>query len=184
MDEHLIEELPDPSEYVSPGGSVARGDDLDDGEEAALPSQLDGVSDECWTQFVKRMMTAKLSHVSASNAVGLFEIMPRRLEDLGLVRKLQRSRSPEGRVVYVAVFVQPLTSQRFLRSPQIQYRTFCASMKKYDEQMQKGEIKRDPQMSRSGALAILHRCGPQGLEQKSELFENTKRVYERVAGLF
>lgn len=166
---------------------VARGDSpLDEDEQRALSSQLPGVSDERWTQFVERMMTSKFDAVSDSNAVGAFEMMPRRLADLGLVERLARSKSPAGRIVYVAEFVPPMTSDRFLRSPEAQYDAFCASMRDYDARMSSGEIARDPSMSRSGALALLHRCGPKGLEtwRAGERFDNTKKIYENTAGIF
>ena len=186
VDNFITQEV-DEDENVPSGGFIARGDDfLDEGEEGGLKSQLPGVSDECWTQFVKALMTAKVDSVSDSNAVGIFEIMPRRLADLGIVRNVKRTRGPSNRVLYVAAFVPPMTSDRFLRSPQKQYEVFCASIIDYDGRMGTGEIERDPQMSRSGALALLHRCGPRGLEtwKSGEQFENTKKIYDKVAGIF
>lgn len=171
---------------VVESGLVARGDDyLDEHEDAGLKSALPGVSDECWTQFVKALMTADANSVSKSNALGVFELMPRRLADLGVVRRLKRGKSPEGRTIYVAVFVPPMTCDRFLRSPQAQYRVFCKSMVDYDNRMSKGEIVRGD-VSRSGALALLHRAGPNALQtwKSGEQFSGTKKIYDKCAGIF
>lgn len=194
-DERLIEDANDNTdeEASSSSGLVARGDSyLDEGEEGGLKSELPGVDDDCWTQFVKCMMTSKVNAVSASNAVGVFEMMPRRLADLGVVKKLARSKSPasssapQGRTVWVAVFVPPWTADRFLKSPKKQYEVFCQSMQDYDSKMQNGEIVRGSGMSRSGALAVLHKAGPQGLQTwlSGDQFPTTKKLYESVAGIF
>ncbi len=169
------------------GLRVARGDSfLDDGDEAQLRSPLDGVDDQRWTQFARGMVAARPGDVSPSNAVGMFLIMPRRLADLGLVRGTQRTRSPEGKTIYVAAFVPPLTCQRFLADPEIQYLVFCQSICDYDERMRSGEIERVPGMSRSGALAVLHRCGPHGMKTWAEgdRFPQTQAAFDRVEGIF
>ena len=166
---------------------VARGDTfLDDGEEAQIKSELPDVDDACWTQFVRSMITAPLSAVSRSNALGLFEMTPRRLADLGAVKRLTRARSDEGRTIWVAVFVPPLSCEKFLKNPQTQYRVFGKSMRDYTNKISTGEIGRDPKMSLSGALAILHRCGPNGLEtwKSGDRFPTTMMAYDRVAGIF
>jgi hypothetical protein len=167
--------------------AVARGDTLlDDGDESHLKSEIPGVDDDRWKQFVTAMIVAEPTNVSPSNGVGMFSTMPRRLADLGLVDKLSRTRGPSGRMVWVAVFKRPLTTEKFLRSPQLQYDAFCKSMKDYDKKMEAGEIECDPKMSRSGALAVLHRAGPSGLEnwKRGERFAETQAVHDRVAGVF
>ena len=166
---------------------VARGDSfLDEDHEQQIRSELPEVDDASWTQFVRSMITAPLSAVSRSNALGLFEMTPRRLADLGMVKRLTRSRSDEGRTVWVAVFVPPLSCEKFLKNPQTQYRVFGKSMRDYANKLSSGEIDRDPRMSLSGALALLHRCGPQGLEtwKSGEKFPATMMAYDRVAGIF
>jgi hypothetical protein len=166
---------------------VARGDSfIDDGEDTSLPSEVDGVTDAQWTQFVRGMICAPLIAVSASNALGMFEIMPRRLADLGIVSKLARSKSPQGRTIWVAIFVPPLTCDRFLKSPQAQYGAFTDSMCDYVQKMDSGEIEKPSETSISGALAILHRAGPKGLSswKSNNRFPSTEKSYNRVAGLF
>ncbi len=176
--------------YLDPLGDVqiARGDHLlDEGQEDALKSALPGVSDERWTQFCRGMAKEPFESVSDSNALGTFSMTPRRLADLGIVENLQRTRSPTSdRTIWVAVFVAPLTAEKFLRDPELQYVAFCRSCRDYADQMNSGRIQRDPAMSQSGALAILHRAGPKGLDTWStgERFPETEAAYDRVAGIF
>ena len=167
---------------------VARGDSLlDEGNEAALESELPGVTNEAWTRFVEGMISAKADYVSPYNAVGMFQMSARRLADLGVVRKLVKRKSPTGKQVWVAVFVPPLTDKKFLRSPKKQYRIFVESVRNYAGRIAAALIEKDPAMSLSGALAILQRCGPSGLEtwkDENDRFPATQAAYDKVAGLF
>ena len=148
-----------------------------------LKSELSLVSDEAWTRFVLALKTAKPSSVSASNALGMFEMRPRRLGDLGILRNVRCSLSPNHRLVWIGDFVPPLTEKSFLASPEIQYKAFSESMRRYLMMLpilQEG-------MTLSGALAILHRCGPTGLDKwktESERFPETISLYEKANGLF
>ncbi len=152
----------DPSTDRADNYLVARGDSLFDDDEAKLESQLPGVPDDAWTQFVRAMIVAPLSSVSPSNGLGLFDITPRRLADLGVVRQLERGKSPKPpyRTIYVAVFVPPMTPEKFLGSPSAQYKCFSES--------------------------ICHRAGPSGLEswRRENRYPATELVYTRVAGVF
>lgn len=176
--------------FVHPEGDehlVARGDMmLDEGEESALKSELPGVGDSEWTQFCRALICAKPSEVSPSNGLGMFSQTPRRLADLGMVKKLARTKSPSNRTIWVAVFVAPMTCSKFLSSPSKQYETFSRSTKNYADKIASGEIEKDPSMSLSGALAVLHRAGPSGLKtwESGERFEGTVSAFERVNGLF
>jgi hypothetical protein len=146
---------------------------------------LPDINDEQWLTFIGHMATAGLTGVSDSNALGLFEMMPRRLHDLGLLKQLKRSQSEAGRTIWIGSFVQ-LSSRKFLTSPRIQHMVFRRSMELYAKDITLGVIKKDPLMSLSGALAILHRCGPQGLESwaSGKRFEHTEKLYNKVAGIF
>lgn len=184
MSEQLLQ--PADGDYVTDDIHVARGDlFLDDGDEQRVKSELPEVSNEAWALFVEFMAVAPLSAVSDSNALGTFQIMPRRLADFGMVTKLRRARSPQNRTIWVAEFVPPMTCARFLRSLPAQYEAFTRSMQDYAARMSSGEIDRGD-MSLSGALAILHRAGPRGLEawKGGERFPSTEVAYERVAGVF
>jgi hypothetical protein len=166
---------------------VARGDALlDDGDEFKLPSELPNVDDDRWTQFVWCMTCQDVGAVSPSNGVGMFALTPRRLADLGEVERLKRTRSPAGKTIYVAIFVSPMTCEKFLKSPKKQYEVFSRSMRDYAGKLASGDIDKDPTMSLSGALAILSRCGPSGLKTWSsgDRFPATQATYDRVAGVF
>lgn len=150
-----------------------------------LVSPLVGVSSNAWTEFVRRMVVQGVSDVSGSNAVGMFAMMPRRLVDLGLADDLRRGKNAIGRTIYTANFILPMTSRKFLKSPRDQYAAFSASMKDYRTKIANGDIKKDPVMSLSGALGILHRAGPHALTPGKRLrFPDTEALYQRVSGLF
>jgi hypothetical protein len=169
---------------------VARGDDLSD--EVLLVSEVEGVSDDKWTDFVRRMMTAPLDSVSDSNALGMFELSPRRLADFGYVdaSTLQRAyrEAPSGkrRTIWVGKFVEPLTPRAFLRSVRAQYQVFCQSMRDYVRRIETGEIDPPEELTLSGMLAVLHRCGPKGAEiwANGERFPGTVELVERVNEVF
>lgn len=152
-----------------------------------LQSRLSGVSDEAWSQFVRCMMTGGQMSVSPSNALGLFEMMPRRLADLALVKNLRRTKSKTGRTIWCGTFIPPMTSGRFLQSPFTQYDVFSRSMMDYDAKMSAGSIDRPAHISRAGALALLHRAGPNALKTWTEggaRFSNTQALYDCAKELF
>jgi hypothetical protein len=158
-----------------------------------IPSALPGVSDDAWTQFVVAIRgDAGVGDVSDSNALGMFQLRPRRLADLGLIQNVSSTRAPNGRMVWVGNFIAPMTAKKFLSDPVVQYKTFCASMQKYVAGMKDGSIPtpdggRPADMSLSGALAVLHRCGPSGIKtwnDEENRFPETVDLYNRANGLF
>lgn len=156
-----------------------------------LRSQIEGVTDSQWTDFVLALATATLGAVSASNAMGMFELKPRRLADVGLLKNVRCTESPTGRLVWVGDFVAPMTSKKFLSDADAQYKALGDSMRDYMVRMYEGDIDCDvgslPEgMSLSGALAILHRCGPNGLRKwtDDERFSDTVALYDRCNGIF
>jgi hypothetical protein len=177
---------------AEPEVEVSRGDARMDDSPRPLVSEIDGVDDEQWTAFVRVMITSPLEAVSEANALGMFEMMPRRLGDFKLVDGLQRTKSrpnPETgrqRTIWVGKFVAPMTSRAFLRSPRAQYQVFCQSMRDYVARLERGEIESCEGLSLSGTLAVLHRCGPRGAETwaSGERFSVTEELVERADGLF
>lgn len=157
-----------------------------------LPSEIPNVSDEAWTCFVFAMKTAQPGAISASNALGMFELKARRLADLGLVKDIKRARSPLGRLMWVGEFVPPLTQRDFLSKSAVQYRTFVDSMRLYIDGLCNGTIVKPEGgfpagMTLSGALAVLHRGGPNGLKgwnDEDDRFEDTVALFERANGIF
>lgn len=157
----------------------------------ALTSEIPGVSDEDWTRFVVVMKTQSPRSVSASNELGMFAMRVKRLADLGLVKNLKSARAPTGRMTWFGDWVAPLTQDAFLGDPRIQYRVFAASMRCYADGLSDGDIEcpddLPSDMSLSGMLAILHRCGPHGLKSwsdKSKRFEQTTDLFEAANGIF
>ena len=183
---------PAPKVSHAAAATRVRGDD-GEGPSFTLASELPGVSDEDWTKFVYAMRSAPVGAVSPSNGLGMFSLKPRRLEDLGLVMNLSSTRDPKTkRMIYVCDFIPPLTAKRFLSDPALQYKTFVRSMRDYasklgEESVPKPDGGFPDDMSMSGALAILHRCGPSGLKTWNDAdrrFEDTVTLYEKTNGVF
>lgn len=154
-----------------------------------LKSELASVDDERWTQFVLAMKTAALDSVSGSNALGAWEMRAKRLADLGLMDNLRYGKTPLGRLACDGDFREPLTKRKFLENAGVQYRVFAASMRRYVDGLTDGTIKHVPDsaMTLSGALAILHRCGPGGLVKwadESSRFSDTSDLFDRTNGIF
>lgn len=154
-------------------------------DSVALASPFPNVSSEKWTEFVRVMMTAPSASVSASNALGAFEMMPRRLVDLGILKHdLKRVRSETSkRVIWAAVSGPDHERARaFLKSLPLQFRTFMCSMKDYYLTIEKNAVKLPQDCTLSGALALLHRAGLAGLS--GSRFPATQLVFERANGIF
>lgn len=147
----------------------------------SLQSEIENVDDADWTDFVLAMKTQEPGAVSASNEMGMFGMKPRRLADLGLMRNLKGVRSPTDRMVWIGEWVPPFSEAKFLASPALQYQAFSESMRRYVAGIEVPE-----EMSLSGALAILHRCGPNGLRSWSggERFPSTVALFERANDIF
>lgn len=147
-----------------------------------LKSEIEGVSDEEWTTFAVAMRVAPYGAVSASNALGAWQMRLRRLEDLGLVKNLRKQGA------WIGDFVAPLTRRKFLESPLVQYKTFAASMRRYVGGIEDGSVPtEDLGLSLSGMLAVLHRCGPHGLVswgRESGRFSDTVSLVQKVDGVF
>ena len=156
-----------------------------------LKSELPNVSDAAWTAFALAMKVQGARDVSGSNSLGMFAMRPRRLGDLGVLENLRSTRLPTGRLVWVGDWVAPMTQDKFLSSPKDQYRVFAASMLDYVEGIDSGEVPAPDDlpadMTMSGALAILHRCGPGGLKSWGDgegQFPETVALYNKVNGIF
>ena len=155
-----------------------------------LESQIPGVSDEQWTEFALAMKTAD-QRSSADNALGMFQMKPRRLADLGLMTNVRSSRSLTGRMAWKGDWVAPLTERKFLESAAEQYNAFGASMRRYVAGLEDGSVAQPESgvptdMTMSGALAVLHRCGPNGLIRwcSGDRFPETEALFEAVNGIF
>ena len=171
---------------MTPNLHIARGDDFESPKlSARLPSPLSGIASAEWSNFVNALVTQRLGDVSASNGLGWFEMRPRRLADLGIMSNLRRVSNKVNRQVYEGDFVLPLTMRKFLENPVIQYNTLVKSViDHFDTHV--NELKLPDDVSRSGALAILHRAGPGGLKTWStgKRFDDTISLFNRSNGIF
>ena len=152
-------------------------------QEAArwLKSPLPGVDDMTWTRFVLSMKVARTGSVSASGSLGMFELRPRRLADLGVLKNVHPD---SGR--WVGDFIQPVTQKGFLSSPKMQYQVFVASMREYTKTLSQA-AKTAKAASLSGILSIVHRAGYSGVKkflENGELFPETKALFDKVNWLF
>lgn len=175
----------------APASEQVIGRDAKPAPSIIVKSELPGVSNEAWTKFVIAMKTAELGDVSPSNALGAFELKPRRLADLGFMKNLLKKRSaptkeyPNGRMIWVGDFIAPMTAKRFLGDPNLQYKAFVGSMKDYVQKLRSKQIPKPDGgpidgMRLAGVLAILHRAGPNGLKtfgDPSKRFDDTLKLY-------
>ncbi len=124
-----------------------------------LRAQLLGVSDESWQQFIHALTIGtdgnprSFGARTTAGGYGCFDLRPRRLADLGLMRRIRVDNS-SGRCFTVGDFVLPMTETKFLLSPLAQYNTLLESLRRYDK------LPTMLGISRSGSLALRHRLGP------------------------
>jgi hypothetical protein len=158
-----------------------------------LKSEIPGVSDEAWTEFAHAMRTADLKTVSSSGALGMFGLKQRRLADLGLMKNVTPANTrTTGKMQWKGEWVPPLTEKKFLASAVEQYKAFGASMRQYIEGLSDGSVKQPEEglpadMTMSGVLAVLHRCGPSGLATWMDVedrFPQTVTLFSNANGIF
>jgi hypothetical protein len=157
-------------------------------------SPIPEASDEQWARFVRLMQTGDVAAVTPTGQVGIFQTRLKRLEDLGLVRDVQRVQR-NGAPSWTATFRPPLTLARVLSDPLLQYRIFVASMKRYrDEILARHraaigtEIEGKP-ATLSGLMAVSQHAGPAlaswlAHEADRRRFKQTTAAYGRTTGVF
>lgn len=164
-------------------GAAALSAALDD---ARLRSPLAGVSDLCWARFVdaltiddddgpNRGKRRAFNARTYAGGLGCFGILPRRLVDIGVARAV---RVIEGKAIAVG-FIK----RDFLANPLAQRDAFAASTQRYDAEIAK--IVLPSGVSRSGALALCHRLGPEALAKwQKHKQPSTLALFQRANGLF
>jgi hypothetical protein len=151
-----------------------------------MPSPIEGVSDQLWTAFVKKMGTAKLDTVTPVG-IGAFQTSVRRLVDFGV---LKDPRKENG--TWTAEWV--VSKPKLLSDPRLQYKIFERSMVSY-ARMIKDRYKNaiTQYTTLSGLLAVAHCAGPEGLGKwiqedpnspERTKFKRTAALYEAVNGIF
>ena len=157
-------------------------------------SPIPGATDEQWGRFVRLMQTGDVSAVSPTGQIGVFQTRLKRLEDLGLVRDVHRVQR-DGSPSWTATFRAPLTLERLLSDPLLQYRIFVVSMKRYrDEVLARHrdaigkEIEGKP-ATLSGLMAVSQHAGPAlaswlASQADRARFKQTPAAYGRTTGVF
>ena len=144
-------------------------------------SALDGVSDAAWDAFVRAMSVRTIRGVSLGGGIGTFDLRPRRLGEIGVMKNLRREGEPPGR------WVGDLESKYAALgdSSGQQYEVFVMSVRAYDEEILAGEIAIPGGVTRSGAHAVLH-CGRrQALAEWPEgAFKTTRELFNKVNNIF
>lgn len=163
-----------------------------------LRSQLHGVADETWRKFVHALTICdeqgadgQLRNTprgfdarSYAGGYGCFDLRPKRLADLGLMRNVH-TELLSGRVICVGDFIAPMTERKFLSSPLAQYNTLLESLRRYDAKLLDVAQNAAQNITRSGSLALLHRLGPNAISKwLSHQERSTLALYNRTNGLF
>ena len=161
---------------------------------ATYRSPIPEASDEQWERFARLMQTGELSTISPSGQVGLFQTRLKRLEDLGLATKVRRD-NHHGGATWTATFRPPITMDRLLADPLLQYRVFAASMRRYRNDILANhrrlfgtEIEGKP-ATLSGLLAVAHHAGPAlaswlANPEDRRRFERTTAAFTSATGVF
>jgi hypothetical protein len=157
-------------------------------------SPIPEASDEQWARFVRLMQTGELAAVTPSGQVGLFQTRLKRLEDLGLAADVRRA-NHHGGATWTATLRQPLTMERLLADPLVQYRIFAGSMARYRADILAHhrraigtDIEGKP-ATLSGLLAVAHHAGPAlaswlAHSEDRRRFEKTTAAYNATTGVF
>ena len=147
-------------------------------------SPLPSVPNSAWDRFVHALSVQGIGDVSSSGGYGFLDLRPRRLAELGAMENLHTERR-DGRQVWVGDFVPPHTEEEFLNSAAAQMVMFRRSMADYDARLTAGELTRPAGVSRSGALAILHRGGLGALSRWPDgALSDTFTLFQAADGLF
>jgi hypothetical protein len=160
-----------------------------------LASPLDGISDEDWSHFAG-LLEDPHNKVNDRWELGIFKIGARRLVDLGMAkdpRQVQR----DGKSVWIADFIPPLSMQIFVNDEHLQYDTFVKEMqylsRGIEERGTKGKIPlsiHGVSPTRSGLLAVAKLAGLQGLDSFMkdngdwDKFPNTRDAFLKANGVF
>lgn len=135
-----------------------------------FPTIWKDVPSPAWTAFVKAMGDKKAKEVDPRYRLGIFGIGARRLVDLGIMKNPKKTAYKGQQGVWLAEWVPPHSEEKFLNSPEAQYRSFVASMISYRRAInqQLADKPAPPpvngkRVTLSGLLAVAHHAGMGGL---------------------
>ncbi|HET6959739.1 MAG TPA: hypothetical protein VFI56_24265 [Vicinamibacterales bacterium] len=143
---------------------------------------LPGVSAIAWQRFAAALETQAPSVVSATGALGAYELQPRRLVELKFADNLRHEGN--DRIVQVCDFIAPMTRERFLADPRLQYSLFARSIALYNQQLTTGELIQPWGATRAETLAALHIGGRGALKDWTKLFDRTRMRCDAVREIF
>lgn len=159
-----------------------------------LRSPIPEASAASWTRFVKLMGDGNKSDtISPRGHLGIFQMSLPRLADLGLVTNLHKDRAT-GK--YSADWVAPLTQEKFLGDPKLQYDTFVRStvadrkaiLARHEDKI--GKVIARKVATLSGLLTVARQAGLSGLAvwlasgANKVKFPKTSSAYLRGNGVF
>jgi hypothetical protein len=147
-----------------------------------------------WLAFVKLLASGKRDEVTPNFRLGVFQMTVRRLCDIGAMAN-PRMVEHEGRNVWDADWVNPVSLRAFLDNGMTQYTLFSQSIQGYanDEKLRSmvGATIDNSKATLSGLLTVAHRAGLPGLstwvtdpKNRAKFSENTTAHYARANGLF
>lgn len=145
-------------------------------------SPLPGVPDRAWRRLVRVLEVQGVGETSGSGGLGAFDVPARRLVELGLASGLRHEATPAGGYRRTCDFAPAIKG--LLSDPFLQYGVLSFSLSRYDENMRVGRIKRPVDLSRAGALALLHRGGRGALAAWPDLYPKTAALVERARSAF
>lgn len=159
------------------------------GKKVGLPSPIQGVSDDAWTGFVRKMKVGNPEDIDDKGNVGMFGMTVRRLTDLGIFKDPKKVGG-----VWNANWQVP--KQQLLSSPNLQYKLFEKSMLGHvgfiKNKLDKGigiQIQ-GKKSTLSGLLAVAHRAGAEGMKnwvsspEQQAKFPGTTALYLSMNGIF
>ncbi len=171
------------------------------GEVAPLTHPFPDAKPKQWQRFVLKLKSQTASDISTSGRIGLFGIGARRLQDLGLMREVRKISVPHSDTasysIYMGKFVEPLSMERFLSTPRIQYNVFKTSMTEYRDAAVKSGLNKligkdiggEP-LTMSGLLGLASQAGIKGAKswlckpQERERFPHTTQTFLETNGIF
>ena len=165
-------------------------------EVAPLILRFQEASNEQWKTFARKLATQGIGEISESGRLGVFGLGARRLKDLGLMDDVKKIEL-EGKLVYMGSFIPPLSMERFLNSPRVQYNIFKRSMVDYHKSIKESgldkligkEIAVEP-LTMSGLLGLASQAGIKGAKswlekpKERERFPHTTQTFLETNGIF
>lgn len=151
-----------------------------------------GVPLVAWRRFVTVMAVAPRDYVSPRGRTGMFGMDARRLRDVGFMKDAKKA-SVGGEVgVWVGSWQEPVTREKFLASPALQYEAFRRSATRMAPRVSGlvGKVVDGQRCSLSGLLGVGHLAGEEGVRSWVEdpavrrRFSTTTKNFARTNGIF